>query len=52
MTNQVIVGAQCGNAVLRGAHVYAPGIISASKCKTLSYFLKLRPGAGDGTPCL
>ncbi|XP_053118111.1 tRNA (cytosine(72)-C(5))-methyltransferase NSUN6 isoform X2 [Hemicordylus capensis] len=31
LTNQVIVGAQCGNAVLRGAHVYAPGIISASK---------------------
>nr|XP_056713601.1 tRNA (cytosine(72)-C(5))-methyltransferase NSUN6 [Euleptes europaea] len=31
LTNQVIVGAQCGNAVLRGAHVYAPGIISTSK---------------------
>uniref|UniRef100_A0A8D2IM91 NOP2/Sun RNA methyltransferase 6 n=1 Tax=Varanus komodoensis TaxID=61221 RepID=A0A8D2IM91_VARKO len=31
VTNQVIVGAQCGNAVLRGAHVYVPGIISASK---------------------
>ncbi|NP_001090297.1 NOP2/Sun RNA methyltransferase 6 L homeolog [Xenopus laevis] len=28
---QVIVGAQCGNAVLRGAHVYAAGIVSASK---------------------
>ncbi|XP_053322812.1 tRNA (cytosine(72)-C(5))-methyltransferase NSUN6 [Spea bombifrons] len=28
---QVIVGAQCGNAVLRGAHVYSSGIISASK---------------------
>ncbi|XP_018419683.1 PREDICTED: putative methyltransferase NSUN6 [Nanorana parkeri] len=28
---QVIVGALCGNAVLRGAHVYAAGIISASK---------------------
>ncbi|KAM5157750.1 tRNA (cytosine(72)-C(5))-methyltransferase NSUN6 isoform 1-T3 [Mantella aurantiaca] len=28
---QVIVGAQCGNAVLRGAHVYAAGILSASK---------------------
>nr|XP_028605670.1 putative methyltransferase NSUN6 isoform X1 [Podarcis muralis]XP_028605671.1 putative methyltransferase NSUN6 isoform X1 [Podarcis muralis]XP_028605673.1 putative methyltransferase NSUN6 isoform X1 [Podarcis muralis]XP_028605674.1 putative methyltransferase NSUN6 isoform X1 [Podarcis muralis]XP_028605675.1 putative methyltransferase NSUN6 isoform X1 [Podarcis muralis]XP_028605676.1 putative methyltransferase NSUN6 isoform X1 [Podarcis muralis]XP_028605677.1 putative methyltransferase NSUN6 len=31
LTNEVIVGAQCGNAVLRGAHVYTPGIISASK---------------------
>ncbi|XP_077347049.1 tRNA (cytosine(72)-C(5))-methyltransferase NSUN6 isoform X1 [Lithobates pipiens] len=30
-TVQVIVGAQCGNAVLRGAHVYAAGILSASK---------------------
>ncbi|XP_030045789.1 tRNA (cytosine(72)-C(5))-methyltransferase NSUN6 isoform X2 [Microcaecilia unicolor] len=28
---QVIVEAQCGNAVLRGAHVYAPGILSAPK---------------------
>ncbi|XP_073437951.1 tRNA (cytosine(72)-C(5))-methyltransferase NSUN6 isoform X2 [Dendrobates tinctorius] len=28
---QVIVGAQCGNAVLRGAHVYSAGIVSASK---------------------
>lgn len=28
---QVIVGAQCGNAVLRGAHVYVPGIVAASK---------------------
>ncbi|XP_075853722.1 tRNA (cytosine(72)-C(5))-methyltransferase NSUN6 [Microcebus murinus] len=28
---EVIVGAQCGNAVLRGAHVYVPGIMSASK---------------------
>ncbi|ELK16959.1 Putative methyltransferase NSUN6 [Pteropus alecto] len=30
---EAIVGAQCGNAVLRGAHVYVPGIVSASKCK-------------------
>lgn len=29
----MIVGAQCGNAVLRGAHVYVPGIVSASKCR-------------------
>ncbi|XP_032099835.1 tRNA (cytosine(72)-C(5))-methyltransferase NSUN6 isoform X1 [Sapajus apella] len=28
---EAIVGPQCGNAVLRGAHVYAPGIVSASK---------------------
>lgn len=30
-TCEVIVGAQCGSAVLRGAHVYVPGIVSASK---------------------
>ncbi|XP_044150998.1 tRNA (cytosine(72)-C(5))-methyltransferase NSUN6-like isoform X1 [Bufo gargarizans] len=28
---EVIVGAQCGSAVLRGAHVYSAGIQSASK---------------------
>ncbi|XP_063308578.1 tRNA (cytosine(72)-C(5))-methyltransferase NSUN6 isoform X2 [Pelobates fuscus] len=28
---EVIVGAQCANAVLRGAHVYSAGILSASK---------------------
>ncbi|XP_065253803.1 tRNA (cytosine(72)-C(5))-methyltransferase NSUN6 [Emys orbicularis] len=28
---EVIVGAQCGNSVLRGAHVFVPGIISTSK---------------------
>uniref|UniRef100_A0A8C5MFN1 NOP2/Sun RNA methyltransferase 6 n=1 Tax=Leptobrachium leishanense TaxID=445787 RepID=A0A8C5MFN1_9ANUR len=28
---QAIVGAQCANAVLRGAHVYSAGIVSASK---------------------
>ncbi|XP_053428150.1 tRNA (cytosine(72)-C(5))-methyltransferase NSUN6 isoform X1 [Nycticebus coucang] len=28
---EAVVGAQCGNAVLRGAHVYVPGIVSASK---------------------
>ncbi|XP_063094044.1 tRNA (cytosine(72)-C(5))-methyltransferase NSUN6 isoform X7 [Cavia porcellus] len=27
---EAVVGAQCGNAVLRGAHVYVPGIVSAS----------------------
>uniref|UniRef100_A0A8C5RCZ6 NOP2/Sun RNA methyltransferase 6 n=1 Tax=Laticauda laticaudata TaxID=8630 RepID=A0A8C5RCZ6_LATLA len=31
LPNEVIVDAQCGSAVLRGAHVYAPGIISSSK---------------------
>ncbi|XP_074122899.1 tRNA (cytosine(72)-C(5))-methyltransferase NSUN6 isoform X1 [Sminthopsis crassicaudata] len=29
--SEVIVGAHCGNAVLRGAHVYVPGIMSASR---------------------
>ncbi|KAG9348015.1 hypothetical protein JZ751_004034 [Albula glossodonta] len=28
---EVIVGTQCGNAVLRGANVFAPGILSAPK---------------------
>lgn len=32
--SEVIVGAQCGYAVLRGAHVYVPGIISTSRCKS------------------
>lgn len=31
LSAEVIVGPQCGNAVLRGAHVFVPGIISASK---------------------
>ncbi|NXT61091.1 NOP2 methyltransferase, partial [Chaetops frenatus] len=30
-TSEVIVGAQCGYAVLRGAHVYVPGIVSTSR---------------------
>lgn len=38
--SEVIVGAQCGYAVLRGAHVYVPGIISTSRCKS-SLHLKL-----------
>ncbi|KAL2085099.1 hypothetical protein ACEWY4_018419 [Coilia grayii] len=29
--SEVVVGAQCGSAVLRGAHVFAPGILSAPK---------------------
>ncbi|KAI5104101.1 putative methyltransferase NSUN6 isoform X1 [Silurus meridionalis] len=28
---KVVVGAQCGSAVLRGAHVFAPGVLSAPK---------------------
>ncbi|XP_015473210.1 tRNA (cytosine(72)-C(5))-methyltransferase NSUN6 isoform X2 [Parus major] len=30
-SSEVIVGAQCGYAVLRGAHVYVPGIVSTSR---------------------
>ncbi|XP_041823380.1 tRNA (cytosine(72)-C(5))-methyltransferase NSUN6 isoform X2 [Melanotaenia boesemani] len=29
--SEVLVGAQCGSAVLRGAHVFAPGIIASPK---------------------
>uniref|UniRef100_A0A3Q3VSH2 SAM-dependent MTase RsmB/NOP-type domain-containing protein n=1 Tax=Mola mola TaxID=94237 RepID=A0A3Q3VSH2_MOLML len=28
---EVVVGAQCGSAVLRGAHVFAPGIVASPK---------------------
>ncbi|MBN3307355.1 NSUN6 methyltransferase, partial [Amia calva] len=31
LSTEVLVGAQCGNAVLRGAHVFAPGILSTPK---------------------
>ncbi|XP_073715698.1 tRNA (cytosine(72)-C(5))-methyltransferase NSUN6 isoform X2 [Misgurnus anguillicaudatus] len=31
LDSEVIVGAQCGNAVLRGAHVFTPGVLSAPK---------------------
>ena len=27
--SEVIVGCQCGTAVLRGAHVFAPGVLAA-----------------------
>ena len=27
--DEVIVGCQCGTAVLRGAHVFAPGVLAA-----------------------
>ncbi|XP_010858374.1 PREDICTED: putative methyltransferase NSUN6 [Bison bison bison] len=42
-TCEVIVGAQCGSAVLRGAHVYVPGIVSASKCE---YTVQVSLGVG------
>ncbi|MEQ2167588.1 hypothetical protein GOODEAATRI_005528, partial [Goodea atripinnis] len=32
LSSEVVVGAQCGSAVLRGAHVFAPGIIASPKC--------------------
>lgn len=38
LSSEVVVGAQCGSAVLRGAHVFAPGILATPK------FMK----AGDG----
>lgn len=28
---KIIVGIQCGNSVLRGADVYAPGVLNAPK---------------------
>ncbi|XP_034428062.1 tRNA (cytosine(72)-C(5))-methyltransferase NSUN6 isoform X1 [Hippoglossus hippoglossus] len=31
LSSEVMVGAQCGNAVLRGAHVFAPGILASPK---------------------
>uniref|UniRef100_A0A673W3Z2 NOP2/Sun RNA methyltransferase 6 n=1 Tax=Salmo trutta TaxID=8032 RepID=A0A673W3Z2_SALTR len=31
LSSEVIVGAQCGSAVLRGAHVFAPGILATPK---------------------
>ncbi|PWA18182.1 hypothetical protein CCH79_00004091, partial [Gambusia affinis] len=31
LSSELVVGAQCGSAVLRGAHVFAPGIISSPK---------------------
>ncbi|XP_069015658.1 tRNA (cytosine(72)-C(5))-methyltransferase NSUN6 isoform X1 [Embiotoca jacksoni] len=32
LSSEVLVGAQCGSAVLRGAHVFAPGIVASPKC--------------------
>ncbi|XP_071382091.1 tRNA (cytosine(72)-C(5))-methyltransferase NSUN6 isoform X1 [Centroberyx affinis] len=31
LSSEVVVGAQCGSAVLRGAHVFAPGIVGSPK---------------------
>ncbi|XP_042255254.1 tRNA (cytosine(72)-C(5))-methyltransferase NSUN6 isoform X1 [Thunnus maccoyii] len=31
LSSEVVVGAQCGTAVLRGAHVFAPGIVASPK---------------------
>ncbi|XP_056155564.1 tRNA (cytosine(72)-C(5))-methyltransferase NSUN6 isoform X1 [Lampris incognitus] len=31
LSSEVVVGAQCGSAVLRGAHVFAPGILATPK---------------------
>ncbi|XP_008301121.1 putative methyltransferase NSUN6 [Stegastes partitus] len=31
LSSEVVVGAQCGSAVLRGAHVFAPGIVACPK---------------------
>ncbi|XP_029955734.1 putative methyltransferase NSUN6 isoform X1 [Salarias fasciatus] len=31
LSSEVVVGAQCGNAVLRGAHVFAQGIMASPK---------------------
>ncbi|KAF7213440.1 tRNA (cytosine(72)-C(5))-methyltransferase NSUN6 isoform X3 [Nothobranchius furzeri] len=31
LSSEVVVGAQCGSALLRGAHVFAPGIIACPK---------------------
>lgn len=33
VSSEVVVGAQCGSAVLRGAHVFAPGIVASPKCE-------------------
>lgn len=34
LSSEVVVGAQCGSAVLRGAHVFIPGIVASPKRKT------------------
>lgn len=39
LSSEVVVGAQCGSAVLRGAHVFAPGIVACPKCKNQKLLL-------------
>lgn len=40
LKSEVVVGALCGCAVLRGAHVFAPGIVASPKCKILMYIFQ------------
>lgn len=40
LSSEVVVGAQCGSAVLRGAHVFVPGIVASPKRKTQTLFIK------------
>lgn len=46
VSSEVVVGAQCGNSVLRGAHVFAPGIVASPKCenKTVRFVVFLNLG--------
>lgn len=39
LPTEVVVDRDCGEAVLRGAHVYIPGVLGAPKCEPTSYFL-------------
>lgn len=35
---QVVVDEQCGAAVLRGAHIFAPGVLGMLSCKNYDVF--------------
>lgn len=39
LSSELVVGAQCGSAVLRGAHVFIPGIVASPKCKTQRHII-------------
>lgn len=56
LSSEVVVGAQCGSAVLRGAHVFHPGIIASPKCEKfahiLLYLLSLFIFCEDSSPIL
>lgn len=39
LSSEVVVGAQCGSAVLRGANVFVPGILASPKCKSQKQML-------------